>query len=477
MGAKQVYYQCLLDEMKPLFGVPKLGTHCIYTDGFLDKIDKKLEWNPDNVTISDEHGCHVVMFPATALGFFPSQEGGTNEKGEDVVVEVPAEIPDQLDGFTVDVLTTPFVKKTRAPFLTTDFTSIRHQVMNIYMFYLCMGVSKGSLTNMFLKSVTGNTIDLRTEGAKGAEGSKGSDPEGEEGETNHPGGTAPSDEDMQEAMNAMVVPFYELTAFTNLSFPEIFKRLRQPLLQQLIINDQKYFMLRFFDLLMFLNFDAMETILQKFGAPVGEYISTIRNNLRDVRCGWLLYSQHAQDAIEETKQKAQEKNRIRNETKKAEAALLADAKDEKTTKKVTKKRTKPTAATAAKEDPVEDGESNEEQAVEVEDPSGEVEDPEETKPKKKSVKKAKTTSSTTKDEKVEKAPVAATKKASETKKVEKVTKVTKVTNVTKAVDKVKTNVNAEAPKKKKPVEKRDLDTDNAVPPSAPKKTKVVASKK
>ena len=45
-----------------------------------------------------------------------------------------------------------------------------------------------------------------------------------------------------------MVPFYELAAFTNASFPELLKKVKASLLAEMLIGDTSNFILRFFDL-------------------------------------------------------------------------------------------------------------------------------------------------------------------------------------------------------------------------------------
>jgi len=290
-GPKQAFNQCLLDELKIVFGIPALGTHCLYVDHLVEKVNKKQDWSAENFTITPDRGCHMVMFPISSLGF-----------SNLVAVQ-------DLQNVTVESLTTPLVKKAKAPFLTTDFTSVRQQVLSIFMFYVCLGVNKANLSKMILVADAENG-DSSCHVAADSEN---------------------MEEQLVRAANAKVVPIFELTAFSNQPFPEIFKKIRQTLLRALLIGEQDHFMLRFFDLIMQLDWDGIELVLGRFGAPVVEWSNVIRTNLRDLRCGWLLWSQHSEANQLVQRQKNQEKNRARSEKKrraKEEASSTAKKRDE-----------------------------------------------------------------------------------------------------------------------------------------------------
>lgn len=301
-GAKQVFYQCLLDELKPLFGVPSLGTHCLYVDHVLEKIDKKAEWTKDNFIAVPNRGCHVVMFPVTAFGF------DCRTTAESTIMSQTSK-PFNFQNFTVESLSTPMVKKSKAPFLTTDFSEIRQQVINIFLFYICLGVSKGSLSRMLLVSTNG-LIEVSHKEFKDEtdeNGAVSADTPPEAGEEML--------EMLARASKAKVVPFYELVAFTNQPFPEIMSKLRQTLVRSIWINDQAYVMVRFFNLMLNLDWDGIEIVLQRFGAPAVEWTGVIRTNLRDFRSSWLLWSMHSEASQLVQRQKNQVKNRERLERK------------------------------------------------------------------------------------------------------------------------------------------------------------------
>jgi hypothetical protein len=298
-GAKQVFYQCLIDELKPIFGIPALGTHCLYLDHCFEKLNKKAEWSAQNFEITSGRGSHVVMFPVTAFGF---------KNREAVLAALSTTVQDDtnaaelqqgggLSNFTVDALTISPLRKTRVPFLTTDFDNIRYQVINIFMFYICLGVSKGALSKMFLVPPEESPINLQQSGDE------------QKDDVNL--------EKLFVAAKAKVVPFYELKAFTNLPFPEIIKKVRQTVLRALWIGDQDYVMLRFFNLMTHLNWDGIETVLQRFRAPVFEWAGVIRTNLHDLRAGWLVWSQYSEANQLVQRQKNHEKNRARLQRKRA----------------------------------------------------------------------------------------------------------------------------------------------------------------
>jgi hypothetical protein len=327
LGARQAFFQCLLDELKPLFGVPCLGTHSLYLDHSFEKINKKADWGPDNFEIIADRGCHVVMFPTTALGL---------ENREAVITALVASAASgggavDLQDFSVEALTVPFVKKAKAPFLTAEFSDIRHQVINIFMFYLCMGMSKGDLSRMLLLAPsTTSLVNLHRSENDDGENNGANDGAGDN--DGGPDGTIM--ENLALAAQAKVVPFYELTAFTNRPFPETFKKIRQTLLRALLIGEQDHVMCRFFELMMHLDWNGIEIVLKRFGAPIAEWIGVIRTNLRDIRCGWLLWSQHSEANQLIQRQKNQEKNRTRLERKRTAKqppqAQVVDEPDQKT---------------------------------------------------------------------------------------------------------------------------------------------------
>ena len=42
------------------------------------------------------------------------------------------------------------------------------------------------------------------------------------------------------------------------------------------------------------DYDAIELVLSRFGAPAIEWTSVVRDNLRDLRCSWVTWSKHAE---------------------------------------------------------------------------------------------------------------------------------------------------------------------------------------
>ena len=72
----------------------------------------------------------------------------------------------------------------------------------------------------------------------------------------------------------------------------------------------------------FVDFDAVEVILHRFGAPFVEWATCVRNNLRDIRCGWLLWSQHVEAHRDAAREKMRKRQHIRLEKKRAREILL-----------------------------------------------------------------------------------------------------------------------------------------------------------
>lgn len=102
---RRAFYQCLVDELKPLFGVPALGVHSLCFDRSIQRSDPLLMWSPENTTVVDEVG-HAVMFRATAFG-----TGVHTAKVE------------------------------LAELNTSEYQGVRNQLINVLIMYFCLGVN------------------------------------------------------------------------------------------------------------------------------------------------------------------------------------------------------------------------------------------------------------------------------------------------------------------------------------------------
>lgn len=295
-GARQALYQCMLDELKPIFGVTPLGTHCLYVDHTVQKTAKKDEWAWDNLEVTQGGGCHVVMFQCSALGFsgkdvlnlFSRPTPGVDA---DEAFETRSLVDFSLEPWSISQKS----PKTVAPFLTTDMFALRRQVNRIFMFYLCLGVSKASLSKMLLVAPPNHGLEaMDTDDSEDAHHSK-----------------------LAKVAASKVVPFYELTAFTNQTFPETFKKIRQQVCRQLMLDekDRKAFNAHYYDLTKHLDWDGVEMVLSRFGLPVVEWSSVIRSNLRDINASWELWSAESQELHLKQRERNKEKNRIRAEKK------------------------------------------------------------------------------------------------------------------------------------------------------------------
>lgn len=97
--------------------------------------------------------------------------------------------------------------------------------------------------------------------------------------------------------------------------------------------------MHFFDLIINLNTESLESIIQRFGGPVCEWSNTIQRNLKEVRASWMLWSQHEKLSILKTNTKNLEKNRQRVEQAQAKKALAKEKGEEAPKKqKKTQKR-------------------------------------------------------------------------------------------------------------------------------------------
>lgn len=331
---QQAYYQCFLDELKPIFGVPKLGTHSLMITQSIVKKNKKLGWNAENWSLDEDEenlAQHLVMFPLTTLGF-----KNVGEVGENLSYNV------------VDILCQPVERKNKTPFYDFDNVLVKHQVINIFMFYLCLGVPRMTLNNMLMKDEENKTpVFVKSASERDAK-------EGDEKEKSY---TMTVDERVAVA-NSLIVPFHELSAFSNLNFPDMFKRVQNStLMRALFIESDKYFMLRFIDILMNLNTEALESIIQRFGGPVLEWSNAIRNNLRDARSGWLLWRDDTEVKHLKQKTKSLEKNRERKERAQAKKTLATET--ETSTKP--KKKTAPKKTTRQEMEKDEGGDVNSKQ--------------------------------------------------------------------------------------------------------------------
>lgn len=135
-----------------------------------------------------------------------------------------------------------------------------------------------------------------------------------------------------EVANCIVIPFFELGALSNQTFPETFKRVpNSTLWRTLLLETGSYFMLHFFDLILNLNTESLESVIQQFGGPVIEWSNAIQRNARDIRPSWLLWSQHEKLKLLKAKTKTQEKNRERVEKAQAKRALEKQKSQQQTT--------------------------------------------------------------------------------------------------------------------------------------------------
>jgi hypothetical protein len=315
---QQAFYQCFLDELKPIFGVPKLGTHSLVMDRELVKLDKQISWSNDNWTIGEKEAVqHVVMFPISSLGFKSVKDVGAN-----------------FSYSVVDILCQPVERKNKAPFYEHDNVLLKHQVLNVFMFYLCMDIPYMTLNHMFMKDVDNDTFvfvkSALERDVKNDEAAEKVQAEGGQGKAHKERCYTMTVDEKVAVANALVVPFCELSAFSNCNFPDTFKRIKNTtLMRTLFIESDKYFMIRFFDVLMNLNTEALESIIQRFGGPVLEWSSAIRSNLRDARSGWLLWRDHTERVHFEKKTKSLEKMRERKERAQAKKALLQSETKEK----------------------------------------------------------------------------------------------------------------------------------------------------
>lgn len=72
VSKEQAFYQCFLDELKCLFGIPKLGCHSLLLSETIAKINKKDGWTNQNWAFTKDNslsGGFVVIFPVKSLGF------------------------------------------------------------------------------------------------------------------------------------------------------------------------------------------------------------------------------------------------------------------------------------------------------------------------------------------------------------------------------------------------------------------------
>lgn len=114
---------------------------------------------------------------------------------------------------------------------------------------------------------------------------------------------------------AAVIPFGEVTAFANCNFPTAIKGIRAAIARVLFIDEQSYMLQRFFDMFQHVDMDSLECILQRFGAPVVEWTGVIRDNMRDLRVSWCLWSQHMEAMQLKKLQKSREKTLARRQQK------------------------------------------------------------------------------------------------------------------------------------------------------------------
>lgn len=274
---QQAFSQCIVDELKPLFGVPPLGTHCFYLDASLRKKNKKDDWSDDNMEWDTETGSFYVCYRASSFGFTSF---------------APDDMRRHMDSTTASVLVT----ETHAnqggnlgkQLLVSSAANeaLRNQLTNIFIFYACVGAPGVSPSRILVRPIDGRPLDK----------------------------TKVLDGDVDELAalaTARLVPFYELAAFANVRFPTTFKPLKSVLTKKLLLDDQDHFMRRYLDVLQHLEYSNLELVLQTFCTPFVEWASCVRDNLRDLRSAWLLWSKHVDASHMEQMRKRTERNRTR----------------------------------------------------------------------------------------------------------------------------------------------------------------------
>lgn len=205
--------------------MPKLGCHSLFVDQTLVKKKKKDQWSNDNFQVVDVENAdsgYLIIFPVSSLGY---------ENKESVIAN-------GLSGATVDILYQPVERKKNTPFYSADNVMLHHQMINIFTFYLCLGVPRMTPNNFVMldpdarKTVICNSLLVK-------------DDEDEKGTV-----AKKLNEDEKVAVaNCIVVPFFELSAFSNMTFPDIFKRVQNKvLLRTLLLETGSYFMVRNFSL-------------------------------------------------------------------------------------------------------------------------------------------------------------------------------------------------------------------------------------
>lgn len=277
-SAKHAFNQCLVDELKPLFGVPAMGTHCFYLDATLQKKNKKEDWSDENMEWSLEAGAFYVCYRASSFGFITGDTERALSTASVLVTETHA---NQAGNLGKQVVVS-----------STQHVAVRNQLTNIYLFYACVGAPGGPLSRVLVRAADGRPLDT----AKLLNG----------------------DVDEHAALaTSRLVPFYELQAFANVRFPTTFKPLKTVLMRKLLMDDQDHFKQRYLDVMQHLDVTNLEWVLQTFGVPVVEWSTAIRDNLRDLRSAWLLWSKAFESAHLEQVRKRVEKNRQRALEKKA----------------------------------------------------------------------------------------------------------------------------------------------------------------
>jgi hypothetical protein len=281
-NAHQALSQTLLDELKPLFGMPSIGTHSFYLDSSFTRKDKRAEWSPENCETQKE-GSFFVCFPASKL-MEPTVgvlKGHLCPFADLLMRQVCDNWAGNLGPQTL--LNSPHGLR------------VREQIIDATLFHFCVGIPHVSLNRFVIRGVTIEGVEKLTEEVQNKTHSY----------------------DLDALANAQVLTFYELQAFSNTTFGELLKKLPAKLSRLLFCTEQKYVLQRYWDLFLNFNFDALESILQRFGLPYVEYSGVIRNRMRDLQLSWKEWSHFTQEVHTSGVERNREKERVKTQVKRA----------------------------------------------------------------------------------------------------------------------------------------------------------------
>ena len=269
-SVQQAFNACLADELKVIFGIPNMGTHCLYMQGGFERLNKKETWAMTNFKTVEEGGTYIVCYHA--------KEFKTTDY-----------IPGNFENCTVDLLQeeVPMIGALgkRNLYMHPDCMPLRHQLCNVMIYDFVLGISGRAPHKILLRPFCGApSFDRVSLFASLKE--KEDNPE------------------LSRLANSTIVPFYEVSIFSNVSFPETYKALKARLTHYLLVDEQHYLMNRYLHLLMHLDWDMIESLFNHFGAPTFEWISVMRDNLRDFRLSWQAWTAESEEHVNKKKEKA-----------------------------------------------------------------------------------------------------------------------------------------------------------------------------